>query len=103
MGDLLNRQLRDGSRVFGELEIRASLVRVRDHALGLPGAVITGFLGGDLAEGSIDFDWEGYSFTIDDRHYAYFFAVADGTCPEALLHTVLAHFGQLVPMQVTGG
>ncbi len=95
MGDLLNRQLRDGSRVFGELELRASLVRVRDHVLRLPGATITGYLGGDIAEGSIDFDWEGHSFTIDDRHHAYFFAVADGACSEAVLHTVLAHFEKL--------
>ncbi len=96
MGDLLNRQLRDGSRVFGELPLRASLVQVRDHALRLPRATIVGFASGHVPEAWIDFEWEGHTFTIDDRPSAYLLSVADGACDEALLGTVLAHFEQLV-------
>lgn len=95
MGVLLNRQLRDGSRVFGELELRATLAQLRDHARRLPGATITGFVGNYVAEGCVDFEWEGQTFSIGDRAYAYLFFVGDGACPEPLLHTVLTHFERL--------
>jgi hypothetical protein len=97
MGALLKRQLLDGSRAFGEVPLRASLRQVRDHLLRLPGATITGFVRGDHADADacIDFDWEGYAFTIHDRSRGYRFAVADPACPEALLRSILVHFAQL--------
>ena len=87
--------MRDGSRQFAELPLRADWYEMRDHLLRLRGASLTRFLCDGVTAAWIDFAYEGHSFTINDQLGAYWFFVADPACPEAWLRAVLEHFDQL--------
>ena len=92
---LLNVTMHDGSRHFGELELRADWYEVRDHVLRLADGSLTNFVCDGVTEAWVDFAYQGYAFSINDQLGAYWFFVADPTCPEGLLRTVLDHFETL--------
>ncbi|MCI0581135.1 MAG: hypothetical protein L0332_15500 [Chloroflexi bacterium] len=95
-GQLLNLTMHDGSRHFGDLPQSALWYAVRDHVGRLPGAKLIGFVTDHVTEAWIDFTYQGHTFFINDQYGHYWFFVQDTDCPDDILHTVLAHFRQLL-------
>jgi hypothetical protein len=96
MPRLLNFAMNDGSRHFASLPATASWYSVRDHAMTLPGATVTGFLCDEVTEAWIDFTYKGEAFTINDQFGEYWFCVTNPRCPESLLSEVAAHWERLL-------
>ena len=88
--------MHDGSRCFAALPQRVLWYEVRDHVARLEGASLTAFVCDGITEAWIDFDYEGYSFSINDQFGEYWFFVAKPECPDDVLVSVVRHFGALL-------
>jgi hypothetical protein len=88
-------QLPDGSLSFGQLPKSWPRERVRDHALLLPGAVLTDFVPRRPAPACIRFTCQGHAFAINDDFNAFTLFAKDPDSAGALLHEVRSHFNRL--------
>ncbi len=96
MQRLFDLRMSDGSRHFGSLPFSRSWESVRDHAARLDGARLSGFVTDGVTEAWIDFELAGQRFTVNNQFGEFWFFVADPSCPDALLGSVLAHFSALL-------
>lgn len=96
MRRFLDLRLNNDSRHFGSLPFSRSWENVRDHVVRLGGARLSGFLTDGVTEAWIDFELAGQRFTINNQLGEYWFFVADPSCPDSLLQSVLAHFSGLL-------
>lgn len=96
MRRLIDLRQNDGSRHFGSLPFSRSWESVRDHVAQLGGARLSGFLTDGVTEAWIDFELAGWRFTINNQLGEYWFSVADPSCPDSLLRSVLTHFAGLL-------
>jgi len=85
----------NGGLLFGELRPRPRWNDLRDHVAKLTGATLTGFVGERSSEIWLEFEYAGYAFTVSDQFTSCWFIVADGTCPDPVLLTVLDHFSSV--------
>ena len=83
--------MHDGSRQFGELPQTALWYELRDHIEKLAGAAVTNFVTDNVTEAWIDFSYRGYRFCVNDQFGDYWFFVADPTCSDGILQSILAH------------
>ena len=74
---VLNIEMHDGSRHFGDLPQTILWYELRTHIKKLEGAEITGFITGDVTEAWTDFSYRGHHFSV--------------TCPDEILESVLSH------------
>ena len=88
---VLNIEMHDGSRHFGDLPQTILWYELRTHIKKLEGAEITGFITGDVTEAWTDFSYRGHHFSVNDQFGAYWFFVNDPTCPDEILESVLSH------------
>ncbi len=93
---LLNIEMHDGSRQFGELPQTASWHELRKHLSTLSGVTITDFITDDITEAWIDFNFRGQHFSVNNQFGDYWFFVKDALSPEEILETVLSHCRRLL-------
>src|SRR5688572_25919636 len=87
----------DGSRHFGSLPESYCVnhpewLVLRDAVPALTGATLAGFVTDHVTEAWIDFEYRGHRISINNQHGQWWFFVDDPTCPDEILHSVLAHF-----------
>lgn len=95
---LIDLRMADGSRHFGDLPERADAGepdwdRLRAAVPRLDGATLEGFVCDGVTEAWIDLSWRGHRFSINNQHGAWWFFVADPSCPDETLLEILFHFG----------
>ncbi len=90
--NLTDLRMHDGSRMFLSLPESVPWNRTRDYITKLSGAVVTGYLTDNVTEVWIDFDYQGYRFTINNPCGEYWFFVHEASCPESVLKSVAEHF-----------
>jgi hypothetical protein len=88
---LLNIEMNDGSRHFGDLPQTVLWHEMRDHIEKLDGAEVTHFVTDNVTEAWIDFSYRGHRFSVNDQFGDYWFFVNDPTCPDEILEAVLSH------------
>ena len=88
---LLNIEMKDGSRHFGDLPQTVLWHQMRNHIEKLKGAEVTHFLTDNVTEAWIDFSYRGHHFSVNDQFGNYWFFVNDPTCPDEILEAVLSH------------
>jgi hypothetical protein len=88
---LLNIEMNDGSRHFGDLPQTVLWHKLRNHIEQLAGAEITDFVTNNVTEAWIDFSYRCHHFSVNDQLGAYWFFVNDPTCPDEILEAVLSH------------
>jgi hypothetical protein len=88
---LLNIEMKDGSRHFGDLPQTVLWHQMRDHIGKLDGAKVTHFVTDNVTEAWIDFSYRGHRFSVNDQFGNYWFFVNDPTCPDEVLEAVLSH------------
>jgi hypothetical protein len=98
---ILDIRMHDGSRHFGSLPETVSVTesdmqRLRAHVNLLRGAKVVETLTDNITEAWNDFDYAGNRFTMNNQNGAWWFFVADPTCPDDILRAVLAHFALLL-------
>ena len=89
--ELLNVRAHDGSRQFAAFPQNASWRRLRKHLKALPGLTLGEFLTDSVAEGWLDFTYDGHSFTVNDQFGEYWFFVDDPATPDDVLRRVMEH------------
>ena len=88
---LLNIEMNNRSRLFGELPQTITWYRLRRHLKKLDGAKVTNFLTDHVTEAWIDFSYRGHRFSVNNQFGSYWFFVDDPTCPDEILENVLSH------------
>jgi len=88
---LLNIEIHDGSRHFGDLPQTILWYGLRKHIKKLDGAKITDFVTDHVTEAWIDFSYREHQFSINDQLGAYWFFVHDPRCSDKILEEVLSH------------
>ena len=88
---LLNIEMKDCSRHFGDLPQTVLWHQLRNHIENLVGAEVTHFITDNVTEAWIDFSYRGHRFSVNDQFGAYWFFVNDPTCPDEILEAVLSH------------
>ena len=90
-GRLLNIEMNDGSRHFGDLPQTVLWHELRNHIKILDGAEVTDFVTDNVTEAWIEFSYRGHRFSINDQFGSYWFFVNDPGCPDEILEAVLSH------------
>lgn len=85
-------RMNDGSRYFGDFPEVWPPEKVRDHALRLPGAVLTGFVSDGFSAAWIHFRYRGHEFSLNNQLNDFLVFVQDPSASEDLLREVLNHF-----------
>jgi hypothetical protein len=87
---LLNIEMNDGSRHFGDLPQTLTWYQLRIHIKKLDGAKVTGFITDHVTEAWIDFSYRGHCFSVNNQFGAYWFFVNDPNCPDEILAAVVS-------------
>jgi hypothetical protein len=90
---LINLTMHDGSRHFVSLAESCPPLVIHEHLARLDGIQMAPLLFDGVSEAWIDFDYQGYHFTINNQYGEYWFFVSDPTCPDAIL-TQLVNYCQ---------
>lgn len=94
---LFDWRAKDGSRNFADLPEVVFFDELRSHLGKLTGAVESEFLTDWLTEVWLDFEYEGYRFSINNQMGEYWFFVGDPACPDQILSDVVEHFAIVNP------
>lgn len=88
---LYNITMHDGSRHFGDLPQTIDWYDFRDYIDETPEYTLTNFITDHVTEAWIDFDYSGHHFSVNTQLGEYWFFVADPSCPDSTLKSVLFH------------
>ena len=94
---LFDHRMVDGSRNFADLPEVAGFGAMREHLKSLKGATEVDYITDQVTEVWIDFERNGYRFSINNQSGWYWLFADDPETPEAELEAVAEHFAQINP------
>lgn len=93
---MLNSITDDGSRNFANFPETVSFERLREIVKQFEGTKEISFVTDSVTEVWLDFEYQGYKFSINNQNGDYWFFVEDPACPNGTLFKVVKHFGNFL-------
>ena len=92
---LFDHRMNDGSRNFADASATVGFTKMREHLRALSGAREVNYLSDNVTEMSLDFDYVGHRFSINNQVGDYWLFVDDPETSEPILLVVAEHFAQI--------